>query len=461
LLVIATEPNEKMLLDIIDYQLRSLDFKGDDIDVLMKMIPAHTVPINTRLKIIRFLIKKNQIELGEDLLGSININNFFQQTVNYNQAKTIFFTLIDIGRSDYIQQIFEEGMPAGLFSDDEINKLKIDVVNRLILKGHQYAARKILMSINEKTLTDNEFIAKLCFGYIRLSMFEQAKNILQLIDNKGEWTQMISAYKALYHVSIGAIDEAAVLINCHNDDNNKQHMNLTWKIKILNYSGLYAYALQCADNLLSRTNLPLTYKCIALIEKGNAFRTFKSYDIAEKFYRDAQNTKLDTALWLWIAHFEHAMMKIFLGDILEAFRVTLNGCECQCDLHNKKYNPCNVLNQFTAFLMDKRGGVVSTSPKKWITDIDLWPFPFLPHKTWMLMLLAIAFEAIGEQKAVKYLIKNLLTNVEIANGDRWAGLLEGNGELNTGEIVNYLSLKYYPNDFNWLVIKKLSKGNEI
>ena len=437
--------------------------QGDEITKLLEtkeaieMLSADKNSWDNLLGISNILLNYGQVDQAKNIIHNIDTTMYFQDSINEWQVNLLFEVLLRTGRGDEIAKLLENTKIVEMLEmleEETLVDLKLDIGRKLIMQGQQTTAKNILAGIDEEKLSNKKHIGDLGLLYKHLSMFDKANRVFYVAERKGCIDQRISTHMAIVFMCLGETDKASIYIDKHAQSDSRIPVNLLWKAKLLNYSGQHVKALYWIDILLLYyPNRPVP-RCFGFVEKGNTLRSLGIYEEANNYYQKAQLIEHSLTFWLWIAYFEHAMTLIYLGEIEDALTIVWNGCKCKSHLNSEKFNPCVILYHFLLHRKN-RSKEFFISPEKWADNIRFCPFPFLPHKTWMLLLTAIVLKEQGRAEKAKNIIYEIITNSEINNNYQQEYLLTKINSWYNSEYLNYLSSVLFPNDFNWKVIRHI------
>ena len=434
--------------------------RGDEITKLLEtkeaieMLSVDRQNWDNLLGISNILLIYGQVGHAKRIIHNIDTTKYFQDSINKWQLILLFEVLLRTGRGDEITKLLENKKIIEMLEEETLVDLKLDIGLKLIMQGQQTTAKNILAGIDEEKLSNKKHIGDLGLLYKHLSMFYKANRVFYVAERKGYIDQRISTHMAIVFMRLGETDKASIYIDKHAQSDSRIPVNLLWKAKLLNYSGQHVNALYWIDMLLLYyPNKPVP-RCFGFVEKGNTLRSLGRYEEANNYYQKAQLIEHSLTFWLWIAYFEHAMTLIYLGEIEDALTTAWNGCKCKSYINSEKFNPCVILYHFLLHRQN-RSKEFFISSEKWADNIRFCPFPFLPHKTWMLLLTAIVLKEQGRAEKAKNIIYGIITNSEIKNNYQQEYLLTKINSWYNSEYPNYLSSVLFPNDFNWKVIRHI------
>ena len=454
MLVLSTKVNDVVLLNITECLINEHPPKINEAANLIEIISSDKKSWNIRLRISNMLLNHGLVDHAKKIIHHIDTKVYVQGSINAGQVKLLLKVLTCIGQSGEVIKLLGTKKTIEILGEKALLNLKLDIAGNLIMQGQPQAAIEILKKINLDELINNDQVSMLGLSYMRLGMFDKVRKVFKRSEKFKQISSKLLLYKALMHICLNNIDQAEDCIDQQVLLNNINSSNQLWKAKLLNNKGEHIKALHYVDNILSKTAFDAAERCAWLIEKGNTLRLLLM-DIASCVcYEKAQRTFHNTTYRIWIAYFEHAMTLIYQEKYDGAITVARNGCDCKSHMFSEKYNPCVILYNFLQY-RKKRSFEFTVPPEQLTANAKLWAFPFLPHKMWMLLLIAILLKEQGESEKAKNLIYEIVMDAEIKNNLQQDYLLTHINTWCSNGFFNCLSSCVFVNDFNWRVIKQI------
>ena len=146
------------------------------------------------------------------------------------------------------------------------------------------------------------------------------------------------------------------------------------------------------------------------------------------------------------------MTLIYLDQNKKALQIAWEGCNIRSIRYKNAYNPCVILHQF---LSEERLGVLGlgTFLYESVENAARWPFPFLPHKYWMLLITAILAERLDYDNVVRKAFRFIYNDKRFCDPPKTTYLTDSEliTHSNYRQHFEFLSTVIFPNEFFWKV----------
>ena len=437
------QDNSEDIMDMVDLVLRRSSPDLDNVGVF-----------RSKLMAAEFMLNRGQVKPAQALLNDMRSEELLKWIPSEQKFGQVLNLHVFAGMPDRALEILDCTETKCQYDPERLIDQKIVLAWFMVIKCYTAHAETIITKLNSTLLTKPIQVEKLMSLNINLSRFSHVAGMIKKIQGHEAIFSNFYIQLAKYYVSIGNIGKAETAIINHEKSGETTIESLLWKAKLLNLKGIHSEALKVVDKLLNvfSSSDPIA-KCFGDIEKGNTHRALGKYDESLLCYQKATKTDIGPPVfWYWIAYFEQAMTFIYLDQNKKALQIAWEGCNITSIRYNNAYNPCMILHQFLSEEGLRMLGLEIFLSES-VENAARWPFPFLPHKYWMLLITAILADRLDYDNVVRKAFRFIYNDKSFCYPSRTMYLtdLELNTHSNYRQHFEYLSTVIFPNDFFWKV----------
>lgn len=431
------QDNSKYMLDILDLILRS-------------SFPNQYGDTNFRVKLMatKSMVSHDLIESAQILLKKLRVEEILLYAKSCDEIIFFLQSYIFMELPELCIEFLNNHKLKNRYDADELIDLKFLLARFMVTKGYIEHAKSIVREVDPDKIVKPEHFESLIFLNINLARYKEVLHVSRIVEIKKKIYPNYYTHIAIYHLCFGSIRKAAAIIN---KQKQATTASLHWKTRILNLQNNHDEAIQIISTLKYEfKRLNPVEKCFGYIEEGNTLRALSRYDEALSNYQQAQKCHIGTIFWLWLAHFEHAVTLACLNENSDALRSASKGFQIRSIRYNSAYNPCGVLRKILS-IRQNASLCTEDSLNKFADNALLWPFPYFPHKYWMLLLVAYGAIRQGDRELLEKILLILSERHKVYRFSKNIGITESQPDLQS-EYKDYFDrLKniLFPNDFFW------------
>lgn len=431
------QDNSKYMLDILDLILRS-------------SFPDHYGDTNFRVKLMatKSMVSHDLIESAQILLKKLRVEEISLYAKSCDEIRFFLQSFIFMELPELCIAFLNSHKLKNRYDADELIDLKLLLARFMVTKGYIDHAKTMVGEVDPEQIVKPKHFESLIVLNINLDRFKEVLHVSRIVEINKKIYPNYYTHLAIYHLCFGNIRKAAAIIH---KQKQATTANLHWKTKLLNLQNNHDEAIQIISTFKYEfKRLNPVEKCFGCIEEGNTLRALSRYDEALSNYQQAQQFDIEPIFWLWLAHFEHALTLSYLNENSDALRSASKGCLIRSIRYNSAYNPCEVLRKI---LLIRQNASLCTedSLTKFVDNALLWPFPYFPHKYWMLLLAAYGAIRQGDRELLEKILLILSERHKVYRSSKNICVTESQPDFQS-EFKNYfdcLKNLLFPNDFFW------------
>ena len=458
MLIYSTSLNHISFINMLNHLIQedSKDIE-DMVDLVLRRSSSNvdgSTIFKSKLLAAEAMLQHDHVESARKLLNDLRIGEIFKWMPSEETLGQVLNVHVFAGMPDRALEILDRSETGCQYDPERLIDQKIVLTWFMTIKCYPTHAVTIIKTLNPTLLTIPTQVEKLMSLNINLSRFSHVAEMIKIIQGNEARFSKFYIHLAKYYVSFGNIGKAEIAIINYEKSGETTIEGLLWKAKLLNLNGRHSEAIRVVKKLLNviSSSDPIA-KCFGAIEKGNTHRALGQYYESLLCYQKATKTRIGPPVfWHWIAFFEQAMTFIYLDQDKKALQIAWEGCNIRSIRYNNAYNPCIILHQFLS--EDRKQGLgLETFLSESVENAARWPFPFLPHKYWMLLLTAILADRLDYDNVVRKAFRFIYIDKSFCYPSKTMYLtdLELNTHSNYRQHFEFLSTVIFPNEFFWKV----------
>jgi len=458
MLIVSTSLNHISVVNILNRLIQdNSEYMLDMLDlILRRSFPYQYSATNFRVKLMatKSMVSRGLIESAQILLKELRVEEIMRYAKSCDEIRYFLQSFIFMELPELCLEFLKSHRMENKYNADELIDLKLLLARFMVTKGYIEHAKIIVGEIDPRLVVKQKHFESLIVLNINIGHYKEVLHISRIIKRKNHIYPNYYTHLAICHLCFGSTRKASAIIHKQKQATN---VSLHWKARLMNLQNKHYEAIRIIGVLENDFNrLKPVEKCFGYIEKGNTLRALSQYDEALSNYQKAQQSDIGTVFWLWLAHFEHAVTLTYLNENNDALRSASKGLKIRSVRYNSAYNPCGVLRKILLIQQNASLGT-EDSLAKFADNALLWPFPYFPHKFWMLLL--VAYGAIRQSDkgllnkvlAILYKGHKNYRPLETINITKTQSNIQFEFKKNFEHIKSVL----FPNDFFWKLYEGL------